>query len=144
MGAGWGVVLTCLAIAPDASWLAASSGRMAMVWAADGTPRATLTGSFHGLAGDLVIAPDGTWLALASGTAVSIFGRDGTSGTLGQVFRHPTVQAGSPVPAASLAIAPDGTWLATRTRDLATRTRDTVQIWDTAQIWAAVRAAAPQ
>jgi len=126
-----------LAIAPDGTWLAAASGKMAMIWAADGTPRASLSSSFNGLAGDLVVAPDATWLALASGTTVSIFDPDGTFGTLGQVFRHRTLSAGSRAPATGLAVAPDGTWLATAARD-------TVQIWDVVQIWAAVRDAAQQ
>ena len=55
-----------VAIAPDGTWLAtASDDRTARIWAADGTPRATLTGHDSAVRG-VAIAPDGTWLATAS------------------------------------------------------------------------------
>ena len=70
--------VSAVAIAPDGTWLATASGDGTVrIWAADGTPRATLTG--HGWVFAVAIAPDGTWLATASG--------DGTVG-LGR-GRHP-------------------------------------------------------
>jgi WD40 repeat protein len=55
-----------VAIAPDGSWLAtASADGTARVWAADGTPLATLAG--HRQPVHIVaIAPDGSWLATGS------------------------------------------------------------------------------
>jgi WD40 repeat protein len=52
-----------LAIAPDGTWLASGSrDRTVRTWAADGTPRATLT-SHTNPVNALAIASDGTWLA---------------------------------------------------------------------------------
>ena len=86
----------------------------ARIWAADGTPRATLTGH-DGPVHAVAIAPDGTWLATAGddGT-VRTWAADGTpratlTGHRGSVF--------------AVAIAPDGTWLATGGDD------GTVRIW---------------
>ena len=55
-----------VAIAPDGTWLATGGGEDGTVrtWAADGTPRATLTGH-DGPVNAVAIAPDGTWLATA-------------------------------------------------------------------------------
>src|SRR4029077_7978830 len=44
----------------------ASWDKTARIWAADGTPRATLTGHKSPVTG-VAIAPDGTWLATTSG-----------------------------------------------------------------------------
>ena len=67
-----------MAIAPDGTWLATGSDDgTARTWAADGTPRATLTGH-HGSVTAVAIAPDGTWLATAgSDRTVRIWAADG-------------------------------------------------------------------
>ena len=55
-----------MAIAPDGTWLATTSeDKTARIWAADGTPLATLTGHKDSVRA-VAIAPDGTWLATAS------------------------------------------------------------------------------
>jgi hypothetical protein len=60
-------VVQAVAIAPDGTWLATASwDKTARIWAADGTPRATLTGHKSPVTG-VAIAPDGTWLATTSG-----------------------------------------------------------------------------
>jgi WD40 repeat protein len=54
-------------ISPDGTWLATIGwNRKARIWAADGTPRATLTGHDDEVRA-VAISPDGTWLATASG-----------------------------------------------------------------------------
>ena len=70
--------MLAVAIAPDGTWLATGGGDGTVrTWAADGTPRATLTG--HG--GSVIavaIAPDGTWLAtVGSDGTVRIWAADG-------------------------------------------------------------------
>ena len=73
---GHGGRVRAVAIAPDGTWLAtasddgtwlAAAGTDGTVrtWAADGTPRATLT-SHGGPVRAVAIAPDGTWLATGS------------------------------------------------------------------------------
>ena len=60
-------MVQAVAIAPDGTWLATASwDKTARIWAADGTPRATLTGHKSPVTG-VAIAPDGTWLATTSG-----------------------------------------------------------------------------
>ena len=55
-----------MAIAPDGTWLATGSqDGTVRTWAADGTPRATLTGH-DGPVNAVAIAPDGTWLTTAA------------------------------------------------------------------------------
>jgi WD40 repeat protein len=87
------------------------------IWAADGAPRATLTGHTRWVRA-VAIAPDGTWLASGSDDkTVRIWAADGAPratliGHTGQVF--------------AVAIAPDGTWLASGDRD------GTVRIWGSA------------
>jgi WD40 repeat protein len=68
-----------VAIAPDGSWLATGSDRTVRLWAADRTPRATLTGH-DGEVWAVAIAPDGSWLATGSqdGT-VRLWAADGSS-----------------------------------------------------------------
>jgi WD40 repeat protein len=67
-----------VAIAPDGTWLAtAGDDGTARTWAADGTPRATLS---HGSSvTGVAIAPDGTWLATGGGDdrTVRIWAADG-------------------------------------------------------------------
>ena len=109
---GW---VRAVAIAPDGTWLATAGGDgMVRIWAADGTPRATLTGH-DGPVRAVAIAPDGTWLATAGGDGmVRTWAADGTPrATL----------TGHDGPVRAVAIAPDGTWLATAGND------GTVRIW---------------
>jgi WD40 repeat protein len=55
-----------VAIAPDGTWLATTGAdTKARTWAADGTPRALLTGHARGVTA-VAIALDGTWPAIAS------------------------------------------------------------------------------
>ena len=73
-----------MAIAPDGTWLATTSGDQTVrIWAADGTLRATLTGHaaplFQRVVQAVAIAPDGTWLATASWDKTArIWAADGT------------------------------------------------------------------
>ena len=60
-----------MAIAPDGAWLVTTSwDGTARIWAANGKPRATLTGHKEAVEA-VAIAPDGSWLVTASddGTA---------------------------------------------------------------------------
>ena len=68
-----------MAISPDGTWLAtASHDGTVRTWAADGTPRAVLTGH-HGAVRAVAISPDGTWLATAgSDGTVRTWAADGT------------------------------------------------------------------
>ena len=92
-----------MAIPPD-TWLATTSDDGTVrIWAADGTPRATLTGH-DGPVNAVAISPDGTWLAsVGDDGMVRIWAADGApratlTGHDGQVN--------------AVAISPDGTWLA--------------------------------
>ena len=71
--------MNAVAIAPDGTWLAtAGDDGTVRTWAADGTPRATLTGH-DGSVNAVAIAPDGTWLATAGGDGtVRTWAADGT------------------------------------------------------------------
>ena len=71
--------MNAVAISPDGTWLAtASSDRTVRTWAADGTPRAALTGHQGAVLG-VAISPDGTWLATAgSDGTVRTWAADGT------------------------------------------------------------------
>ena len=76
-------------------------------WAADGTPRAALTGH-HGPVRAVAIAPDGTWLATG--------GDDGTVRTWAADGTPRATLTGHDGWVHAVAIAPDGTWLATARR----------------------------
>ena len=59
--------MRAVAIAPDGTWLATvGDDGTVRIWAADGTPRATLTGHRDPVIA-VAIAPDGTWLATGGG-----------------------------------------------------------------------------
>jgi len=90
-----------VAISPDGSWLAtASIDGTVRTWAADGSPRATLTG--HG--GWVAISPDGTWLATG--------GIDGTVRTWAADGTPRATLTGHHGSVGAVAISPDGTWVA--------------------------------
>jgi WD40 repeat protein len=81
--------------------------------AADGTPRATLTG--HDRAVNAVaISPDGTWLATGSS--------DRTARTWAADGTPRATLTGHDGPVNAVAISPDGTWLATGGDDRTART----------------------
>ena len=84
-------------------------------WAADGTPRAILTGHrgwVHGVA----ISPDGTWLATASNDGtVRTWAADGTPRAVLTGHQERVERRGD---------LPDGTWLATAGDDRTVRTWD--------------------
>jgi len=109
--------VTAVAIAPDGSWLATGGGGDGTVrtWAADGTPRATLTGH-RGWVTAVAIAPDGSWLATAGSD-------DGTVRTWAADGTPRATLTGHDDGVTAVAIAPDGTWLATASSD------PTVRIW---------------
>src|SRR5438552_1076349 len=94
-----------VAIALDGTWLATTSGDgTARIWAADGTPRATLTGHaaplFQRVVQAVAIAPDGTWLATASW--------DKTARTWAADGTPRATLTGHKSPVTGVAIAPDG------------------------------------
>ena len=106
--------MIAVAIAPDGTWLATASGDGTVrTWAADGTPRATLTGHLDSVRA-VAIAPDGTWLATGGG--------DGTVRTWAADGTPRTALTGHERPVNAVAIAPDGTWLATGGSDRTVRT----------------------
>jgi WD40 repeat protein len=105
-----------VAIAPDGTWLVATSeDGAARIWGADGALRATLTsddGPVHAVA----IARTGTWLATGSeGGTVRTWGADGALRTA-LPSDDGSVQA--------VAIAPDERWLVATSEEYAAR------IWD--------------
>ncbi|WP_328507944.1 NB-ARC domain-containing protein [Streptomyces sp. NBC_00391] len=111
-----------VAIAPDGSWLATSSGgdRTVRIWdRATGACTAALTGP-SGSVNGLAVARDGTWLAAAGNDGrVRIWDR--ATGGCTVTLTVPTYYS-----LTSVAIAPDGAWLATAGDDR------TVRIWDRA------------
>jgi WD40 repeat protein len=103
-----------VAIAPDGTWLAtASQDLTARTWAADGTPRAVLTGHQGPVLG-VAIAPDGSWLATAGSDGIRIW--DVAS-------RQEQTTLKDTYGTKSVAVSPDGSWLATGGRN-------GVRIWD--------------
>ncbi|MER6949324.1 WD40 repeat domain-containing protein [Nonomuraea sp. NPDC000554] len=92
---------TAVAISPDESWLAATTGD-GELWLAgrDGTVRARVSAPPWSR-DDVVISPDGSWLATA-GDEVRVWRPDGTP--LRDLRTKEMIR--------SLAVAPDGSWLA--------------------------------
>ena len=97
-----------VAISPDSTWLATASwDGTARTWAADGTPRAVLTGHQDRVY-SVAISPDSTWLATAGddGTART-WAADGTPRAVltghqrpgDAAWRSPRTAPGSPPPA---------------------------------------------
>ncbi|MFF3666161.1 hypothetical protein [Microtetraspora malaysiensis] len=95
--------LTDVAVAPDGTWVAASSeNKRVLLWRPDGTQLDSLSG--HELAVTAVaVSPDGTWLASASwDDSVRLWRADGNM--IDVLDDHPESVS-------AVEIAPDGTWL---------------------------------
>ncbi len=102
--------VTAVAISPDGSWLATSSGRTVRIWhAATGQARATLTGHTGGVSA-LAISPDGSWLATSGRWSRTVRIWDATTG------QARVTLTGHISRVRALAISPDGSWLATSGR----------------------------
>lgn len=106
-------VVSDLAVAPDGTWLAATSGGSVRLWRSDGIDR----GGFDEVgARSLAIAPTGAWIAGGCDDG-SIHMWPMTDGIAARLIGHTDVVK-------ALAVASDGAWLASAGKD------GTVRLWD--------------